>query len=674
MRSFRDLPIRSKLTLVIMATCSVAMVLGTIVLALRYTAAEQDNLAAHVDILAKVTATNSTSALAFKDPSGAVQTLAALEADPVVLGADIHDARGQLFARFRSPRGGAEVHPAGRSGAAPPAVTSGAQRQHFAFLADSLHAAHPIVLDGERIGTLVIEADLRPLRARLLLDAGAIGLVVLVAGLVALLLATRLQKLISEPISRLAATMRHVSEVNDYTQRVTGAGNDELGAMVSGFNRMLDQIQLRDEALGRSREQLLSAQRIARLGNWEWNAQQRGLCLSAEARRVLGMGDEPGMLTLDAFVERVYEADRAGVRRALEASLSDGALLDIEHRILADDGTVEFVHQRGQVCGDVRAGRSSFAGTVQNVSERARAQQELRITASALENTADSVVVVDADRRIAWINKAFGAMTGYARDEVVGRPLDLLRSGRHPAAFYDEMWRQVSVAGQWRGEAWSRRRNGEVYPQRLSISRIMDQSEHATHYVCVAIDISQYKRYEERLKFLAHHDTLTQLPNRGQFETRLPEAIARAQRDTTMGCVMFVDLDHFKSVNDSRGHADGDRLLRAAAARIRTCVRTIDVVARLGGDEFAVLLEGLTCTDDAREIAAKLVAALARPFDLGGPEIHISGSIGVGFFPQDGADAQTVLESADQAMYDIKARGRNGFRFFAERGAETALS
>lgn len=666
MRFFRDIPIRSKLTLIIMMTCGVALVLGAVALAVRFAVAEEDNLARHMAILTRIVATNSTSALAFDDPEWARQTLAALDADPGVSAADIYDVQGKLFARFRTQRGLDGNRGVTKEHLDSLAVSDDSKRYGLLLMADTLRISRPIVLDGERIGTIVLNADLEPLRASLLLDAVVMALIVMAAGLVALLFASRLQKVVSEPIRRLATTMQHVSIVKDYSQRVARNGDDELGSLICGFNQMLDQIQLRDEKLQHSHEQLMLAQQIAQLGNWEWDAGDGRVYLSDEACGVFGITGGGALLAFESFLDRVHSFDREWVRDALDAALSGSASLDIEHRIVTDDGAIRYVHQRGKACADASARTSRFVGTVQNVSERVKTEEDLRVAAKALENTVDSVMVMDADRQIVWVNKAFTLMSGYAREDILGRHPELLKSDRHPDVFYEDIWSQVSVAGQWQGEVWSKRKNGEIHPQRLSISEINDAAGHVSHFVSVSNDISQYKQYESQLEFLAHHDTLTQLLNRGQFEARLRDAVARASRHhETMGGVMFVDLDHFKAVNDSFGHAVGDQLLRAAAARIRQCVRESDIVARLGGDEFAVLLDGVSAAQIIAKIADNLVTALATSFNIAGHKLIISASIGISCYPDDGIDADTLLLNADLAMYRIKEEGRNGCRFFS---------
>ncbi|PKO83436.1 MAG: hypothetical protein CVU17_08665 [Betaproteobacteria bacterium HGW-Betaproteobacteria-11] len=673
MRSLRDISIRSKLTLIIMLTCGVALLLGVVALAARYAVAAQDSLVRHMTILTEMAAKNSTSALAFNDAEWAGKTLAALTVDPAVIRADILDARGKPFAGFSTPRGSGKKTGPANEYLDPPTAESSSRHYGLLLLTDTLRISRPIVLDGEQIGTIIVQANLEQLRSDLLLDTFVIALVVMAAGLVALLFASRLQKIVSEPIRRLAMTMKQVSLVKDYSRRVSGTGNDELGSLICGFNEMLDQIQSRDEALQHSREQLMAAQYIAELGNWEWDIGTNRIHLSSEACNVLTWSVGADAVSFDAFLERVHEADREWVSDALVAAASKGLALDIEHRILTDDGTLRHVHQRGKVYAKANNQPARFIATVQNISARVKVEEDLRVAAKALENTVDSVMVMNPERQIVWVNTAFTLMTGYAREDILGQSPDLLNSDRHPDVFYTDIWNQVDAASQWQGEIWSRRRNGEIYPQRLSISQIRDAAGRVTHFVSVGNDISQYKQYETRLEFLAHHDTLTQLANRGQFETRLREAVERAARHGTAGGVMFIDLDHFKAVNDSFGHAVGDQLLRAAAARIRQCIRESDIVARLGGDEFAIILDGLATTPVATKIAENLVAALAKPFTIDGHKLSISASIGVSCYPADGLDADTLLLNADLAMYRIKEEGRNGYRFYSSEMKQGAV-
>jgi diguanylate cyclase (GGDEF)-like protein/PAS domain S-box-containing protein len=412
------------------------------------------------------------------------------------------------------------------------------------------------------------------------------------------------------------------------------------------------------------KDSLIKAQRIARLGNWEWDIQTNHFYWSGEIYESFGIRWEASAATYQAFARSTHPEDREHIRIAFESAIAGEAPLDIEHRIIGPDGQTRFVHQRGEVSVDDSRRVVRLTGTTQDISERVQADEKLRLAANALENSAESVMISDASGQIVSVNKAFTTMTGYSLDQVVGESPEFLRSDEHDAAFYAQLWDTVQKTGHWQGEIWGKRSNGEIYPQGISISQVKDKVGRSSHYVSVSSDISKYKQYEARLAFLAHHDALTDLPNRFAFETHLREVLSRARRDGNVVALMFIDLDQFKIINDSLGHVVGDMLLKAAAQRLTGCVRQTDLVARLGGDEFVVVLNGVKSSQEVAKVADKLISVLAQPFLVGGHELSISGSIGVSRYPQDGAEADVLLKNADAAMYRAKELGRNNYQFF----------
>jgi diguanylate cyclase (GGDEF)-like protein/PAS domain S-box-containing protein len=294
-----------------------------------------------------------------------------------------------------------------------------------------------------------------------------------------------------------------------------------------------------------------------------------------------------------------------------------------------------------------------------------RQTEQLRVAANALDNTVEGVMITNAERRIVSVNKSFTDITGYTAEEALGRTEVFLRASEDDAAFYAEVWDVVQKNGRWQGEVKRRRKNGEIFPQLHSISTVRDASGKTTHYVTVFSDISLSKENEARLEFLAHHDALTRLPNRALFHDRFQEALHRARRHGNPVGLMFIDLDQFKTINDSLGHETGDLLLQAAARRLEECVRETDTVARFGGDEFTILLDEITDSKDAVTVATKMLEALARPFVLAERELFISGSIGITCYPDDGGEVQVLLKNADAAMYRAKQQGRNNYQFFS---------
>ncbi|MBY0438657.1 MAG: EAL domain-containing protein, partial [Burkholderiales bacterium] len=297
--------------------------------------------------------------------------------------------------------------------------------------------------------------------------------------------------------------------------------------------------------------------------------------------------------------------------------------------------------------------------------DRKEAETKLRLAGRTVESAAESIVVTDDRGCIVDVNPAFSLVTGYERNEVMGRSLDMLRSDRQTPADYEAMWAVVRTEGKWQGELWSRRRNGEVYPEWVSICAVRSEAGDVTHFVTVATDISQRKVSEDRLQYLANYDPLTELPNRAAFNQHLEHAIQRAGRTARRVAVMFVDLDRFKMVNDSLGHEAGDRVLCEAASRLRDCLRSSDLVCRLGGDEFVIVVEDLAEVTAVAGIAGKVLHSIARPYIAEGQEFHITASIGIAGYPDDGADRQQLLRNADVAMYRAKELGKNKFQFYS---------
>jgi diguanylate cyclase (GGDEF)-like protein/PAS domain S-box-containing protein len=268
------------------------------------------------------------------------------------------------------------------------------------------------------------------------------------------------------------------------------------------------------------------------------------------------------------------------------------------------------------------------------------------------------------------VNKAFTEITGYSPEEVIGSTPKVLSSGLHDKQFYDAMWETIGKSGTWEGEVWNRRKNGEAYLERLIITAVKNDAGKVTNYVATMTDITSSKEASEEIHNLAFYDPLTQLPNRRLLLDRLKQALAVSARSGRYGALLFLDLDHFKTLNDTLGHDIGDQLLKQVSVRLSACVRKVDTVARLGGDEFVVLLENLSskaveAAAQTEIIGTKIQASLARPFTIGSHQHHSTGSIGATLFlNEEQAGVEAILKQADIAMYQAKDSGRNAIRFF----------
>ena len=297
-------------------------------------------------------------------------------------------------------------------------------------------------------------------------------------------------------------------------------------------------------------------------------------------------------------------------------------------------------------------------------TERLLVEQQLRLSATVFERCNQGITVTDVSARILSANPAFTQITGYAVDEVIGKNPKFLRSGRHGEEFYQNMWQQLSQSGHWEGEIWNRRKNGEIYPVGLRISAVKDAGGCVTHYVGMFSDISESMRAQRRIEFLVHHDALTELPNRLSANQHLEVAISNAEKSKAKVALLFLDMDHFKAINESNGHMFGDAVLKMVTTRIQSCVRETDTISRHGGDEFIVILSDLRDTEAIVRIAEMILRRTEEPITLDDQELSLTLSIGIALYPDDGKDFESLLSSADAAMYQAKEVGRNTYQFF----------
>ncbi len=305
-----------------------------------------------------------------------------------------------------------------------------------------------------------------------------------------------------------------------------------------------------------------------------------------------------------------------------------------------------------------------FAVIVSEITERKKIEQDLQLYSLVLKNSSEGMVVTDAENLIIAVNPAFSKITGYSFEEVRGKNPKMLKSGRHDRAFYHAMWNEITSAGQWQGEIWDKRKDGEIHAKWLTINTIRNDDGTIYRYVALFSDITEKKKSEELIWRQANFDTLTGLPNRDMFRDRLGQEVKKSIRAELPLALLLVDLDQFKEVNDTLGHAVGDMLLIEAAHRISTCVRESDTVARLGGDEFTIVISEISDNTHVEDVAQKIISNLAEPFHLGNEVVYISASIGITLYPNDSIDIDALMKNADQAMYAAKNKGRNRFSYF----------
>ncbi|OAN44028.1 signal transduction protein [Paramagnetospirillum marisnigri] len=353
----------------------------------------------------------------------------------------------------------------------------------------------------------------------------------------------------------------------------------------------------------------------------------------------------------------VNPADRDRFREILER---DSVVRNFEARVYGKNRDIIWIAENARAVRGSDGRLLCYEGTVQDITERKRAEESLRLAAAVFETVGEAIVVTDARRHVVAVNAAFERMTGWNGAEVIGQPCDLFAIEMIGFAEMNEVWRLATTSGLWSGESWARRKDGDPFPIALALSAIAGEESGADRYVLLVRDITSHRRDEQRIRFHASHDSLTKLVNRRTVMESLADCLERAERGGERLAVLYLDVNRFKDINDSFGHAVGDELLRQVASRLKACVRASDIIGRLGGDEFVVVLPSVADHSTAEVCVSKVLYAFAEPFVINELELFSSTSIGVALFPDDAENAESLLSRADAAMYHAK---RNGHAF-----------
>jgi diguanylate cyclase (GGDEF)-like protein/PAS domain S-box-containing protein len=450
---------------------------------------------------------------------------------------------------------------------------------------------------------------------------------------------------------------------------------DEHGEMEFMVSLGIDitEERMADEALRESEQLLKEAQRIAQIGSWELDLASGKLSWSDEIFRLFEIDKSGFEASYEAFLEAVYPEDRAQVHQAYTDSLETRIPYEITHRLLMPDGRTKWVSERCETHYGPQGKAIRSTGTVQDITARKQAEEALRLYANVFEHSGEAIVITDSDNRILAANPAFTRQTGFVLDEVRGKNPSVLASGQTPVETYQTMWSALAQSGYWQGELLGRRKDNTLYPKWMSVSVMRGPDGRTTNYIASFMDISERKQAEAQISQLAYHDALTGLLNRFSLKNQLEQVLAMAHREKRELAVAFLDMDRFKTINDTMGHAVGDGLLMEVARRLRDNVRHSDIIARLGGDEFVVVLTEVENATAAARVAEKILQALAQPYRIENHTLHSTASIGLAFYPDDGDDSETLMKSADTAMYHAKSLGRNNVQFFTAEMNEAAL-
>lgn len=693
---FRDAPIKRKLLAMGLLTAAFALLVISLLVTVRDVIEWRARAVSDLASSALMIGSNAAPALLFDDHKAVIDTLSALSAKPNIVHAVVYDRQGKVFAVYRVPL---HIHD----------VLPGTMPGRFRFDVERLVVSSPIYFKNEQLGSISLESDLHDLYAGVLRGMG----LMLIAGfsvfLLAALLFSRLQKRFTAPILDMDKVMKIVISEQDFSARVTPQGRDEIGTLARMLNSMLEHIQMRDAQLADYRQHL--EEKIAlrtdelRAANTllEGELVERRLAEEAVRRsetkfRTLydSTGDAVMLLNLEGFVgcnqatltlfgcatEKMFCAYHPADLSPKVQSCGTNSMILASSQIATafkhGSHRFEWIHKRIDTGAEFPAevllsammidGKQLLQAVVHDITERKLREADIRIAATAFDSQ-EGMMVTDADNLILKVNRAFTDITGYTSEEIVGKNPKLLSSGRHSADFYAAMWRHIISTGEWDGEIYNKRKNGEIYPERLTITAVKDQQGVVTNFVGTMTDITARKLAEEEIRTLAFYDTLTHLPNRRLLMDRLKQAMASSAHSGRQAALLFLDLDHFKDLNDTLGHDVGDLLLKQVALRLESCVRAGDTVARLGGDEFVVVLEALSAREpeaaaQAKAVGDKIMASLNRIYQLDTYMYHNSPSIGAVLFSGLIQSQEELLKQADIALYQAKSMGRNRLCFF----------
>lgn len=507
-----------------------------------------------------------------------------------------------------------------------------------------------------------------------------IALSTLLVALVLIFLAIRV---VIRPIEHLTNTARNIKN-GDFTARADVLGNQiEIGELATSFNEMTNRLQetlkqLEEEIHERKIQQEIveKSQRYNRM-LFEETPLGLALCrmdgtlvdINPAYAKIIGRTIEETLLL--SYWDITPVKHKAHEKEQLALIEKTGRYGPFEKEYIHKDGSLVPVMLTGLLIE--QEGEDYIWSVVEDISIRKKAEQRLRLVSKAMESSLEGIVITDAKERIAEVNDAYCTITGYSREEVLGKTPRHMQSGYHNLEFYQEMWDTIGRDGKWQGEIWDRRKNGEVFAKWLSISSLQDHNKQTTHYVGVFADITYIKRTEEELRQLAHYDPLTGLANRELFTTLLEKDIQSSTRNSTPFAVVFLDLDRFKQVNDTLGHQAGDELLIIVAERLEDCVRQSDVVSRLGGDEFTIILTEYKGEFNPEIICQRILESITQPFSIEDHTVFVSASLGIALYPKDGCTVEDLTKNADTAMYQAKEKGRNRYQFYDETMNARAL-
>lgn len=466
---------------------------------------------------------------------------------------------------------------------------------------------------------------------------------------------------ISEAISTRDMSGIPVSHIPDFT-------NKELSSLSATMNNMISLIRHSHNSLSLEHSRLQNVIEGTRTGTWEWDVASGYITYDGAWSDILGWDLEAlnGPPNQD-WKHFIHPEDKMLSEQQLAKLFArEQDYYDCDIRLRHFSGQWIHVLARGKIVEWDEQGRPlKVLGTHQDITAHKKAEENLKLAAKVFTHAREGIIIADSQTRIIEVNEAFCRITGYSLGEVKGKNPSVLQSGKQDGKFYKEMWRSLEKKGHWSGEIWNRRKDGEMYPELLTISAVTDELGHPVNYVAVFSDITAYKEHEHKLEKIAHFDQLTELPNRLLLGDRLKHAMKQAKRHKQFIAVIFLDLDGFKPVNDTYGHEVGDLLLQQLAIRMRNALRDSDTIARIGGDEFVAVLTDLQSPECCQPLLPRLLAATSEPIEVNGNLVQVSASFGITTYPQsEDVNSDKLLRQADYAMYQAKLKGKRRYHFF----------
>ena len=533
---------------------------------------------------------------------------------------------------------------------------------HFMHADDYFAVMFPLRLENEKDLYVAFGLDKANLSSSIATFKRAIFVVLLLSGIIVVPMGVWFAcRTVIDPVHRLTELAKSLA--SGKTPNIYGfSSKDELGVLADAFNTMTVAIHMREESL-RSKQREIE-------GIIE-NAPSVISMKTADGKYVmvnhlftelfkLSSDDIIGRTDMEIFPDKTAKEFAANDLKVAQNKIA----IQFEESILQGEILHTYISNKFPLL-DNNKNVIAVCSIATDITERKNAENKLSLAKSIIDHANEAVVVTDLDALIEEVNDAYVKISGYSRDEVIGVNPKLLQSGHHDKEFYKAMWKSIIDTGCWEGEMWDRRKNGEVYPQNLSISTVYDDEGQAFKYVGIFSDITERKETEKELKHLAYNDALTGLPNRVMFYDRLQQAISAAKRDDHLLAIMMVDLDRFKHVNDTLGHDAGDELLVIVAQRLTSLVREADTVARIGGDEFRIILSDIKNADEASIVAQKIIDNLRLPIQVKGKMVNIGASIGIAVYPTDDVEIEQLIKFSDMALYKAKESGRNCYLYFS---------